>query len=367
MAGVAGMVAAAVLAGTAATERLVRGTKKADVLKGSPSSDRMFGFAGDDWLRGFGGDDVVDGGKGEDILSSGPGDDLVRARDGVRDRVFCGQGEDRVLADKLDRAYSDCETVQRPAPPSVPPESRTDCRTTNYSSWAWEQCKPGTKITVTNAGWHCSQPLSTYGALPIKVVVLSTEEWDDGAAVTVNSGCTGSPGSDVNLIVDIRGDGPKSPNGPGQDAFKTRVNPQYLRITGSLQCGHRAPNAHQDALQIQGGTNITFVNVETGDYDAGLSTCQGAGGAPFYSLNRISNVDVLGGTWISCNHSLNGGQPGDDNDIVDARFRSGRNDGGDPNCDFASSKPCVNTSALTLRNVTCEQWLGGRWVVVPPR
>ena len=172
----------------------------------------------------------------------------------------------------------------------------------------------------------------------------------------------------MNLIVDIRGGGPASPYGPGHDAFKTRVNPQNLRITGSFQCGRRAPDAHQDSLQIQGGTNITFVNVlGGGNYDAGLSTCQGAGGGPFYSLNQISNVDVLGGKWISCNHALNGGNPGVDNDIDDAKFRSGRVDGSDPNCNFYSSPPCLNTAALTLRNVTCERWLGGRWVAQPPR
>ena len=146
------------------------------------------------------------------------------------------------------------------------------------------------------------------------------------------------------------------------------MNPQNLRITGSMQCGRRASDAHQDALQIQGGTNITFVNVEAGgDYDAGLSTCQGAGGGPFYSLNQISNVDVLGGKWIACNHALNGGYPGSDNDIVDAKFRSGRDDGSDRNCvAFYSSPPCVHTSQLRLKLITCEQWLRGRWVAVPP-
>src|SRR3970282_560243 len=97
--------------------------------------------------------------------------------------------------------------------------------------------------------------------------------------------------TDVNLILDIRGDGPTSPNGSGADALKTRVNPQDLRITGSIQCGRRAPDSHQDTLQIQGGTNITFVNVEGGgNYDAGLSTCQGAGGGPFSLLNTPPTV-----------------------------------------------------------------------------
>jgi hypothetical protein len=374
VAGVLGMAlalaaAAAVWSSTAADQRVVRGTKKADTLVGSPGSDLMFGYRGNDWLRGLGGNDVLVGGPGRDTLSGGPGRDLIRAQEGARDHVYCGPGEDTVVADRLDLVYGGCETVRRPGKPPIPRESRTDCATTNYSKWTWEQCKPGTTITVVNEGWHCDRPLATYGPLPIKVISMSTVAWNDAAPVTVNSGCTGSPGSDVNLIVDIRGSGPRSSVGPGVDAFKTRQNPQDLRITGSIQCGRRAPNAHQDAIQIQGGTNIVFVNVEAGgDYDAGLSTCQGAGGGPFYSVNRITNVDVLGGKYIACNHALNGSNASDgDDDVIDARFRSGRNDGSDPNCSFASSPPCVNTSSLRLQNVTCELWRAGRWVEVPPR
>jgi hypothetical protein len=365
--GVSGAAAATVWAGVSAESRLIRGTAKADRLAGTPVADRMFGLGGNDWLRGLGGDDLLDGGRGQDRVSGGPGNDLVRARDGARDRVYCGAGRDRVIADALDRPYKDCETVVRPKPPPVEPESRTDCSTTNYQTWTWEQCKPGSRIVLTNQSWHCNRPLASYGQLPLKVVINATSAWSDGAAVTVNSGCNGTPGTDVNLIVDIRGEGPNSSAGPGHDSFKTRVNPQNLRITGSFQCGQRAPNAHQDALQLQGGTNIAFVNVVTGDWETGMSTCQGAGGGPFYSLNQNTNIDVLGGAWLSCNHSLNGGNAGADSDVVDAKFRTGRVDGSDPNCStFFSSRPCVNTSGLRLRNVTCERWQNGRWVSIPP-
>ena len=327
----------------------------------------MLGYSGNDWLRGMGGNDILDGGNGKDIVSGGPGDDRILARDGSRDRIYCGLGNDRAVVDDVDRAGRDCEKVLRQSAPPPPPESRTDCATTNFADWSWEECKPRTKITLTNEAWHCTKPLSEYGPLPLKVVSISTEPWSDGAAITLDSGCTGSPGSDVNVILDIRGGGPTSADGPGYDALKTRVNPQDLRVTGSIQCGRRAADAHQDALQIQGGTNVTFVNVEAGgDYAAGLSTCQGAGGGPFYSLNRITNVDVLGGSWISCNHALNGGQAGTNNGIVNARFRSGRNDGSDPSCSFSSGRPCLNTASLALERIVCEQWIGGRWVAVPP-
>lgn len=201
------------------------------------------------------------------------------------------------------------------------------------------------------------------------MVSISTTAWDDIAAVTVNTGCTGSPGTDVNLIVDIRGSGPRSSVGNGNDAFKTRQNPQNLRITGSIQCGRRASGSHQDSLQIQGGTNITFVNVMAGgDYDAGTSTCMGAGGGPFYSLNQPTNVDILGGKYISCNHALDGGisQSGWGNGVYNARFRSGRSS--DPNCTgFHTSPPCLGTTGLTLVNPICERWENGGWVTDRPR
>ena len=186
----------------------------------------------------------------------------------------------------------------------------------------------------------------------------------------MNYGCTGQSIVDtsVHLIVDIRGDGPRSSAGNGQDAFKTRQNPQNINVTGSIHCGRRAPGAHQDSIQIQGGTNITFVNVLAGgDYDAGTSTCMGAGGGPFYSLNRIANVDILGGKYISCNHALNGNNAnsGPGNDVRDARFRSGRSS--DPNCaSFATAPPCLNTRALSLSSIVCERWVNNRWTAVPP-
>ena len=97
----------------------------------------------------------------------------------------------------------------------------------------------------------------------------------------------------------------------GRVMARTRSRPGRIRGTSASRArstvGAARPGAHQDSIQIQGGTNITFVNVLAGgDYDAGTSTCMGAGGGPFYSLNRIANVDILGGKYISCNHALNG-------------------------------------------------------------
>jgi len=86
------------------------------------------------------------------------------------------------------------------------------------------------EMTYTPAGsgmtWRCCTE-SRFGAgsaaqwssrttLPRNCERLIT--FEPSTAVTVNSGCTGSEGTGVNLILDIRGEGPLSPNGSGHDA-----------------------------------------------------------------------------------------------------------------------------------------------------
>ena len=69
-------------------------------ITGGNSDDTIVGGAGDDTIVGGTGDDVIEGGAGIDIITAGPGDDLVRI--GLRDTVFLGDGEDRILVDYLD-------------------------------------------------------------------------------------------------------------------------------------------------------------------------------------------------------------------------------------------------------------------------
>jgi chitodextrinase len=127
-----------------------------------------------------------------------------------------------------------------------------------------------------------------------------------------------------------------------------------------MECGARHPAAHSDVVQFQGGRNIALVNMTSGNWDAGTSTCQGAGGSIFYSANSMENVDVIGGRFVSCNHGLNAGNAnsGPGNDVIDAMFRTGRTDGSDPNCvGFSASPACINTSGLArYENVTCQRW-----------
>lgn len=111
----------------------VSGTAGANDLKGGGGSDALHGRGGDDVLRGLGGDDRIVGGPGDDFLSGGPGDDILRggsgaeelrggpgedrmhgqgsgdrlfARDGARDVVNGGRGEDAGAVDPLDLVLS---------------------------------------------------------------------------------------------------------------------------------------------------------------------------------------------------------------------------------------------------------------------
>ena len=137
----------------------LRGTNEADNLLGKGGSDTLFGLSGTDNLLGGTGKDLVFGGyrdstgRGDDILVGGSGNDAVFGSQGSNnivgeegndylvdgnepapkkdtihggadndvvfawnspagtDLVVCGSGYDRVAADRLDKAASDCEKV----------------------------------------------------------------------------------------------------------------------------------------------------------------------------------------------------------------------------------------------------------------
>ena len=84
-----------------------------NVLMGGGGDDRLSGGAGADVLLGGAGNDRIDGGPGRDRLSGQGGDDIIRARDATQDVISCGPGRDTVIADRLDRIASDCETLRR--------------------------------------------------------------------------------------------------------------------------------------------------------------------------------------------------------------------------------------------------------------
>jgi hypothetical protein len=116
------------LSGTKAVD-LLRGERGNDVLIGRGDSDCLSGGPGKDTVRGNGGVDVLTGnggqdlllgggqadrlnpGGGKDVADSGSGDDRINTVDGKRDRVLCGSGTDRVVADKVDKVADSCERV----------------------------------------------------------------------------------------------------------------------------------------------------------------------------------------------------------------------------------------------------------------
>jgi Ca2+-binding RTX toxin-like protein len=115
--GVAGQVSDAL---RGACDNRIRGNKQANDLNGTRGGDRILAFGADDSLRGRGGFDCLKGHKGNDeltggvagdILQGGPGDDTHNARDGKRDKVNCGPGDDVALVDQRD-VVKGCETLR---------------------------------------------------------------------------------------------------------------------------------------------------------------------------------------------------------------------------------------------------------------
>src|SRR5215204_956984 len=91
-----------------------------DVLHGGPGKDYLTDFdGGDDVLYGGDGDDpMLWGGNGEDVFYGGDGNDRIDAVSASgpvsptskeRDEIYCGEGKDEYIADKLDYVDSSCE------------------------------------------------------------------------------------------------------------------------------------------------------------------------------------------------------------------------------------------------------------------
>jgi hypothetical protein len=99
------------LTGTAKADRLTGGPG-ADTIRGGGGNDRISGGAGADKLYGDAGNDSITPGAGRDTVFGGSGSDTIRARDGERDTIDCGPGNDTVVADKADFVKG-CETARR--------------------------------------------------------------------------------------------------------------------------------------------------------------------------------------------------------------------------------------------------------------
>ncbi len=81
-----------------------------DTVYGAGDGDAIFGREGNDTLDGGSGGDFITGEAGNDTISGGSGGDFIFARDGARDVISCGEGNDTVHFDEgIDLVSPDCE------------------------------------------------------------------------------------------------------------------------------------------------------------------------------------------------------------------------------------------------------------------
>jgi len=79
----------------------LRAGRPGAILEGGAGRDRIIG----------GGSDLIRGGPGKDLVRARQGSDEIGVVDGVKDRVLCGAGNDKVNADPID-LLKGCERVR---------------------------------------------------------------------------------------------------------------------------------------------------------------------------------------------------------------------------------------------------------------
>ena len=100
------------VSGNGGRDRLA-GENGRDRVSGNSGNDALFGGSGNDRLFGGTGGDRLSAGSGNNRLSGGGGNDRLLARNNKVDRINCGAGSDRVVADPRDRVSRNCERVRR--------------------------------------------------------------------------------------------------------------------------------------------------------------------------------------------------------------------------------------------------------------
>ncbi|MGH3039684.1 MAG: hypothetical protein ACRDLZ_09850, partial [Gaiellaceae bacterium] len=187
------------------------------------------------------------------------------------------------------------------------PETGTETQSEPTGSCDLEDtsgCIPGAELVLTDEQWRCRQPLARYaqelgGALPLKVTVMFTTFIEtSGPVVDLRERCTGDGTDAVDLILDIQGDG-RTRGGTG-DALSVKLTAHDLEITGNVDCGPREEGSHQDGIQAMGGRNITFVDLEVGDWDAERSTCTGATGGLDISSGGLAQTRPVDHRCLRC-------------------------------------------------------------------
>lgn len=126
---------------------------------GGPFDDALEGDAAQNMLDGGDGKDVFDGRGGTDELFGGAGEDRLLGRDGRRDRLDCGDGEDIAIVDTLDEVQN-CEVVdRRPVAERVEAKLRWAASTTTTIVYSvlqlWNVTPPAATGTVVCHGRSC--------------------------------------------------------------------------------------------------------------------------------------------------------------------------------------------------------------------
>ncbi len=91
----------------------IRGTRKHDLIKSGRGGDTIKARAGGDIIKAGNGHDLIFAGKGKDVVVAGRGNDDIRTLDKMFDVVNCGPGDDKVLADAIDKIHKSCENVKQ--------------------------------------------------------------------------------------------------------------------------------------------------------------------------------------------------------------------------------------------------------------
>ncbi len=95
-----------------AHDDLIHGRRDSDNAVGGNGDDDVLTGKGSDLARGGADDDQLFDNEGRDTLRGGAGNDRFSARDGDRDVIRCGAGEDIAIIDGLDVAV-ECEHAYR--------------------------------------------------------------------------------------------------------------------------------------------------------------------------------------------------------------------------------------------------------------
>jgi len=100
---------------------LIRAHRGPDLVLGGAGFDRLRGARGADRLLDSGGGAKMVGGKGRDEFNmkngvevGGSGNDVIHARDGFRDVINCGPGNDVAIVDRSEDGVFDCERIKLP-------------------------------------------------------------------------------------------------------------------------------------------------------------------------------------------------------------------------------------------------------------